>query len=290
MRKSEKKTLTLILVISAVIIFAIEFYIIDFFYKKYYYYDKGNVIAKVGNINIYDNDIKDRLNYLSKIKNEEITIDNIDKEVLKAVLYEAYVDKKLEKEFYEKKFNKDEIDTLVNSYKRNLIRDKYIELYVLDDIKDSDLKEKYENLIKDVKDREERKISHIVVDTEEEAERILKMLRRNSNFEYLAQKYSTDKISAINGGSLGYLMKGEIELEDFANIAFLLKIGEISKPIKTKYGWHIIRIDDMRKTEIKEFDDVKDTVKNLLEEDLINGFILKSIDDVKIKMLINKEI
>ena len=288
MRKSEKKTLTLILVISAVIIFAIEFYIIDFFYKKYYYYDKGNVIAKVGNINIYDNDIKDRLNYLSKIKNEEITIDNIDKEVLKAVLYEAYVDKKLEKEFYEKKFNKDEIDTLINSYKRNLIRDKYIELYVLNDIKDSDLKEKYENLIKDVKDREE--ISHIVVDTEEEAERILKMLRRNSNFEYLAQKYSTDKISAINGGSLGYLMKGEIELEDFANIAFLLKIGEISKPIKTKYGWHIIRIDDIRKTEIKEFDDVKDTVKNLLEEDLINEFILKSVNGVKIKMLINKEI
>lgn len=285
MRKSEKKALALILIISVVVIFIIEFCVINFFYRKYYFCEKGKLIAKVGKINIYDNDIKERLNYLSKVKNEDVTLENIDKEILRAVLYEAYIDKMLEKEFYEKKFNKNEIDLSVNSYKRNLIRESYFKLYVLNDINDSDLKKKYEDLIKDVKDREERKISHIVVDTEEQAERILKSLKRNNNFEYLANKYSTDKISAINGGSLGYLMKGEIELEDFANIAFILKKGEVSKPIKTKYGWHIIKIDDIRKTEIKEFDDVKDTVKNLLEEDLINNFMLKEISDVKIKLM-----
>lgn len=285
MRKSEKKTLILSLTISIIIIFVIEFYIIYFFYRKYYFYDKGNLIAKVGNVKIYDNDIKDRLDYLSKIKDEDITLKNIDGEILKAVLYEVYIDKILEKEFYNKKFNKNEVDILVNNYKRNLIRENYFKLYILNNIKDSDLENKYENLIKDVKDREERKISHIVVETEEEAERILKSLKRNNNFEYLANKYSIDKISAINGGSLGYLMKGEIDLEDFANIAFVLKKGEISKPIKTKYGWHIIKIDDIRKTEIKEFNDVKDTVKSLLEEDLINDFILKKIKDVDIKII-----
>lgn len=285
MRKSEKKALALILIISVVVIFIIEFCVINFFYRKYYFCEKGKLIAKVGKINIYDNDIKERLNYLSKVKNEDVTLENIDKEILRAVLYEAYIDKMLEKEFYEKKFNKNEIDLSVNSYKRNLIRESYFKLYVLNDINDSDLKKKYEDLIKDVKDREERKISHIVVYTEEQAERILKSLKRNNNFEYLANKYSTDKISAINGGSLGYLMKGEIELEDFANIAFVLKKGEVSKPIKTKYGWHIIKVDDIRKTEIKEFDDVKDTIKNLLQEDLINNFMLKKINGVKIKLL-----
>lgn len=285
MRKSEKKTLALILTISVIIIFVIEFYVINFFYRKYYFYEKGKLIAKVGKMNIYDNDIKERLNYLSKINEKDITLESIDEELLKAVLYEAYIDKMLEKEFYDKKFNKDEIDVSVNSYKRNLIRENYFKLYVLNNIDNSDLKKKYEDLIKDVKDREERKISHIVVDTEEEAERLLKSLKRNNNFEYLANKYSTDKISAINGGSLGYLMKGEIELEDFANIAFVLKKGEVSKPIKTKYGWHIIKVDDIRKTEIKEFDDVKDTIKNLLQEDLINNFMLKKINGVKIKLL-----
>ena len=288
MRKSEKKILAVVLTISIVIIFAVEFCVINFFYKKYYFYEKGRLVAKVGSTKIYDNDIKERLNYLSKVKNEKITLKNIDQEVLKAVLYEAYIDKLLEKEFYNKKFNKDEIDVSVNSYRKNLIRENYFKFYVLNNIKDSDLEKKYKSLIKNVEDREERKISHIVVETEEEAERILKSLRRNNNFEYLAERYSIDKASAINGGSLGYLMKGEIDLKDFANIAFVLKKGEISKPVKTKYGWHIIKIDDVRKTEIKEFEDVKDTVKNLLEEDLINDFMLKKTENVKIKMLINK--
>ena len=288
MRKSEKKILAVVLTISIVIIFAVEFCVINFFYKKYYFYEKGRLVAKVGGTKIYDNDIKERLNYLSKVKNEKITLKNIDQEVLKAVLYEAYIDKLLEKEFYNKKFNKDEIDVSVNSYRKNLIRENYFKFYVLNNIKDSDLEKKYKSLIKNVEDREERKISHIVVETEEEAERILKSLRRNNNFEYLAERYSIDKASAINGGSLGYLMKGEIDLKDFANIAFVLKKGEISKPVKTKYGWHIIKIDDVRKTEIKEFEDVKDTVKNLLEEDLINDFMLKKTENVKIKMLINK--
>lgn len=289
MRKSEKRILISCVIIAFIIIFITEFLVLDFFYKKYYKYEKGELIAKVGNTRIYHNEIKDRLDYLSKTENKEITLDTIDKELLKAVLYETYIEKLMEKEFYKKKFNKQEIDMLTNSYKRNLIKENYFKLYITNNINDKDLEEKYKSLIKDVKDREERKIYHILVKTEEEADRIFKSLIRNDNFEYLAEKYSIDKATAINGGSLGYLIKGEIESKDFANIAFILKKGEISKPFQTKLGWHIIKIDDIRKTEIKDFEEVKDIVKKLLEEDLINEFLIKKTQNVNIKLINGKE-
>ena len=96
------------------------------------------------------------------------------------------------------------------------------------------------------------------------------MLKRNDNFEYQAEKHSLDKASAFNGGSLGYLMKNEIELKDFANIAFILKKGEISKPLKTEHGWHIIKVEDIRKTELKSFNEVKDTVKQFVNDIKVN--------------------
>ena len=285
MRKSEKKKLTFYIVIFLLLLFVVEFYIFGYFYRKYYYYNKGKLIAKVGNIKIYDRDISGRLDYLSEIQNKKITLSNIDKEILKAILYEVYIDKILEKEFYNKKFSKDKIDTVINTYKRNLIREEYIKSYVTNNITNKELEQKYENLIKDIKDKEERKISHILVETEEEAERILKSLRRNNNFEYLANKYSIDKASAINGGSLGYLMKNEIESEDFANIIFIMKKGEISKPIQTKYGWHIAKVDDIRKTEIKDFPEVKDNILELLKEDLINEFLIKKTKNINIELI-----
>lgn len=286
MRKSEKKILTICIIVSLTILFSIEFVALRYFYRKYIYYDKGSPIAKVGNIKIYSNDIQERLYYLNQqSEDKNISLDSIDEEMLKAVLYEIYIEKILKKEFYKKKFDNNHINYLTNSFKNNLIKEKYLKDYIINNINESDLQKKYDYLIKDIKDKEERKISHILVETEEEAERIIKLLKRNYNFEYQAEKYSIDKASAINGGSLGYLMKNEIELKDFANIAFILKQGEISKPLKTEHGWHIIKVDDIRQTELKSFDEVKDTVRQLLEQDLINDFLLNITKDIKIKMI-----
>ena len=73
--------------------------------------------------------------------------------------------------------------------------------------------------------------------------------------------------------------------QDFANIAFILKKDEISKPLKTEHGWHIIKVEDIRKTELKSFNEIKDTVKQLLENDLINDFLIKMTRGVEINMI-----
>ena len=85
--------------------------------------------------------------------------------------------------------------------------------------------------------------SHILVKTEEEALSILFDLKRGKSFEELAKAKSVCP-SSKNGGSLGWFGKGQM-VKEFENTAFSLQKGELSRPVKTQFGWHIIKVNDV---------------------------------------------
>ncbi|KFN01954.1 peptidylprolyl isomerase PrsA [Bacillus clarus] len=119
---------------------------------------------------------------------------------------------------------------------------------------------------KDVKDlyKPEIKASHILVNDENTAKEIKKKLDAGTSFEELAKQQSQDPGSKDNGGDLGYFGAGKMAPE-FEKAAYKLKVGEISNPVKSSDGYHIIKLTD--KKELKPYDEVKGSIRKSLEEE-----------------------
>lgn len=88
------------------------------------------------------------------------------------------------------------------------------------------------------------KASHILVHTEDEAKTIKTMLDEGEDFALLARQYSTCPSKAV-GGDLGYFKRGQM-VKEFENAAFSLPVGQISDPVQTQFGWHLIKVTDRR--------------------------------------------
>lgn len=122
----------------------------------------------------------------------------------------------------------------------------------------------------------EIRASHILVATEDEARKILDELKAGKDFAELAKQYSTDKASKDKGGDLGYFGKGTMDPE-FEKVAFALKQGEVSQPVKTQFGYHIIKVTGERTS--LSFDDVKDYIKSNLESSKKDEEFNKYLDE-----------
>ncbi len=110
------------------------------------------------------------------------------------------------------------------------------------------------------------RLRHILVQTEGEAKEIQARLAKNESFEELAKKFSRDTASAPKGGDLGYLGREQM-LPDFARAAFALKANEVSDPVKTPFGLHLIKLVDRKKGQPLTFDQVKAQLqRRLLDE------------------------
>ena len=120
----------------------------------------------------------------------------------------------------------------------------------------------------------EVEVRHILVATPAEAERLAKKVRAGASFAALAKEHSLDAATAADGGKMPPAILGEIipELED---IVFRMRDGEIGGPIKSKFGYHVLRKDGEKRV---KFEDVQDRVKGVLEKQKLDRY-LQSIQD-----------
>lgn len=292
MRKDEKR----ILKISILIVAIVEILLICLFsyihYRKYHYIPKDEKIANINGLNIYKVDIENRLQTL--FSNEQnIELNKLDPELFKALILEKYYDEAILKLAKKQGITKNKYYKFISQeYFNRLVREEYLDKNIFNKITEEDIKHRYDELVSITKNKEERKISHILVETEEEARRVRNIVSRLNSFEKIAKQRSLDSASAINGGNLGYLIKEEITIKEFADIAFLLKEGEISRPVQTQEGWHIIKVDDIRKMSIKTYEESKSDIYEELKskefEKFINS-ILNKREIEKIKVFIDFE-
>lgn len=146
-----------------------------------------------------------------------------------------------------------------NSIKLELL----LEKAAMEDVEvtEEELKEYYENNYPEIKAR------HILVDDEKTAKEVKEKLDKGSDFAELAKEYSTDTGTAENGGDLGWFGPSKM-VEEFSKVAFKLKENEISGPVKTDYGYHIIQVLETK--EKPKFEDVKKEIEENVKKNKIN--------------------
>jgi peptidyl-prolyl cis-trans isomerase C len=156
-----------------------------------------------------------------------------------------------------------EFEQQMGYLKRRVLRELYFNKTLKDTIKDDEAKKIYDERVAKLKPEEEISASHILVDTEDKAKELKAKLAAGGDFAQLAKENSTDTGSKEQGGALGYFGRGQM-VPEFEGAAFKLEKGQISDPVHTNFGWHIIRVDDKRKKEPPSFAAVKDTIMNSL--------------------------
>jgi len=150
------------------------------------------------------------------------------------------------------------------------------------EITDAKVKAKYDELVAKAPKRDEVRARHILVKEEAEAKKIAADLKKGGDFEKTAKEKSTDPGSGQQGGDLGYFTEDAM-VPEFSAAAFKLKKGEISEPVKSQFGWHIIKLEDRREQKPPAFDQVKDQVKNSLEQEAVSKFIASLRTGAKIE-------
>ena len=152
---------------------------------------------------------------------------------------------------------------------------------LLKDIKvtEEDLLEYY-NKHKDMfKQPESVQASHILIEDEAKAEEVAKEINDGLSFEEAAQKYSSCPSNA-NGGDLGFFTKGRM-VPEFEAVAFEMKVGEVSAPVKTQFGYHIIKLLDKKEEAIQPFDEVKNQLSQQLMGMKQQEAYLNKVDELK---------
>ena len=166
-------------------------------------------------------------------------------------------------------------DERLNYWRRRALRDTFFDKAVKGDVSDAVAKAFYEDQVKAMKPEEEVQARHILVDSEEKAKEIADKVAKGGDFAALAKENSKDPGSKDVGGMLGFFGRGQM-VPQFEEAAYRLKKGEVSPPIKSQFGYHIIKLEDRRDKKLPTFEEVKDKI--------LNSMIQKKAQDVAVDL------
>jgi len=151
-------------------------------------------------------------------------------------------------------------------------------------ITDDMLKKEYDSQLSNF-NVQEYKARHILVKTEPEAKAIIGELDKGGDFGKLAAKYSIDPGSKNNGGELGWFGPGQMVPQFTAATQALSKGSYTKTPVQTQFGWHVIKLEDTRKAQPPTFEQVKDELRNLLQQ----RYVAEYLQSLKSKAKIVKQ-
>src|SRR6201995_3265966 len=148
---------------------------------------------------------------------------------------------------------------------------------------DEAMKKVYEDASKQIAGEQEVHARHILVETEDEAKAVKAELDKGADFAELAKKKSKDP-GASDGGDLGFFTKEQM-VPEFSAVAFALEPGKISDPVKSQFGWHIIKVEEKRNRKAPDFDQVKAQIETYVTRKAQAEYVGKLREAAKIERM-----
>ncbi len=171
----------------------------------------------------------------------------------------------------------DAFKTRIDQVRTQLLIAEFVKAKVEAAITEDAIKARYEKDVKAFDPPEEMHARHILVKTEDEARKIIADLAKGADFAAIAKEKSEDPGSGAQGGDLGFFASGDM-VPEFEKAAAALKVGEMTKePVKSQFGFHVIKLEGKRKQPVPGLDEVRDQVKQAL----VGETFTKMLEDLK---------
>ncbi|QRM38787.1 peptidylprolyl isomerase [Rhizobium rhizogenes] len=238
---------------------------------------KDPVVAKVGDVEIHQSELD------LAIANLDPQLGQLPDDQKKVAALSASIDVKLlAKDAAAEKLDQTPDFQSHMAYLRDReLHNAYFKAHVADGITNDEVKARYDKEVAALPKQEEVHARHILVKTEDEAKAIIKELDAGKDFATLAKEKSTDPNKA-DGGDLGYFAHGRM-VKEFEDAAFALPVGTYTKtPVKSDFGWHVIKVEDKRVAPPPPFDQVKDQVRQLVMRDKYLELLNKAKQNTKV--------
>lgn len=169
-------------------------------------------------------------------------------------------------------------------YREKVLLDEYLTREGKKAVTTDAAKKLYDDTTKAMAPEEEAHARHILVEDEAQAKAVVERLKKGEDFAKVAADLSKDPGSGKEGGDLGWFTKDRM-VPEFAEAAFKLKKGEISEPVKSQFGWHVIRLEDKRSKPLPDFAAVKPQIDQYLERKAKQDIVLALREKAKVERL-----
>ena len=177
----------------------------------------------------------------------------------------------------------EDVKQQVAEFKKVALQRAYMDQIVDAELSEEKIRETYDNTIAKTEGPLQVRASHILVESEQEAKEILKALEKDGDFAKLARERSTGP-SGPRGGDLGYFARSQM-VGPFSDAAFALEPGTVGPdPVKTEFGWHVIKVVDKRRQPPPTFEESRAGIEEQLTRDIIAAHMTKLRADAKIEM------
>jgi foldase protein PrsA len=283
------------LIIGVVVAFAILLFAVVKFQVQQPAEEKGAVLATVNGVPVYQKEVDDTFDrlpaaYKQYVQREVILNQTIARELL---LQEANeqgytangeeIDSIIDDLLQANQMTEEQLEEQLqqNNYTIDRLKVEYVKQVLIGKLINETVYSKIQVTVGEVRQYyddnevlfEQLRASHILVNSSEAADGILDKLKKGADFATLAQAYSLDQGSAANGGDLNYFSRNMM-VEPFADAAFALEVGQLSEPVQTQYGWHIIKATSRRYVSFEEArDQIAQNLWNQKQPDAVQAFI-----------------